>query len=193
MPKFDQDFIEKVREANNLIDIIGQYTELKGRGDQYMGLCPFPDHVEKTPSFSVSESRQLYHCFGCKKSGNIFSFLRDHSGLPFVEAVEFLARRAHIEIPKSSAPGPKGESKSDRDLLIRVSRFAAYYYYQQLRSLPEDHPVKHYLRGRGLEPQLWEEFKLGYAPAGWDGLTQFFKEKKVDAGLEQRNLKNLWG
>ncbi|HEY1078475.1 MAG TPA: CHC2 zinc finger domain-containing protein, partial [Bdellovibrio sp.] len=75
--RFNQDFIERVSEANNIVDIISQYTQLKQSGSGLMGRCPFPDHVEKTPSFSVSEMKQVYHCFGCHKSGNVFSFLRD--------------------------------------------------------------------------------------------------------------------
>ena len=89
--RFSQEFIERVQESNNVVDIISQYTQLKHTGSGLMGRCPFPDHQEKTPSFSVSEAKQVYHCFGCHKSGNIFSFLRDYQGLNFPEAIEFLA------------------------------------------------------------------------------------------------------
>src|SRR5882757_5511689 len=88
--KFDQDFIEKVREATNLIDIIGQHVELKRSGNGFSGLCPF--HGEKTASFSVSEDKQVYHCFGCKASGNIFEFVQQTQGLTFPETLEYLAR-----------------------------------------------------------------------------------------------------
>ena len=100
--KYPQDFIEKVSEGNNLVDIISQYTQLKPSGGGLMGRCPFPDHPEKTPSFSVSESKQVYNCFGCHKKGNIFSFLQTYNGMSFKEAVEYLAERAQIPIPQLS-------------------------------------------------------------------------------------------
>ena len=100
--KFSQEFIDQVQDANNLVDIISQYTQLKQSGSGLMGRCPFPDHKEKTPSFSVSEAKQVYHCFGCQKSGNIFTFLNQYQGMSFPQSMEYLADRAGIALPKES-------------------------------------------------------------------------------------------
>ncbi|RYZ68212.1 MAG: DNA primase, partial [Proteobacteria bacterium] len=105
--RFTQDFIEKVREANNIAEIIGQHTELKGTGHRLMGRCPFPDHSDKSPSFSVGEDNQLFYCYGCKKGGNLYTFLELYNGMSFPEAVEFLARRANIALPERDEGGAK--------------------------------------------------------------------------------------
>lgn len=174
--RFSSDFIEQVRDANNIVDVIGQYTQLKGRGHQFMGLCPFPDHHEKSPSFSVSESKQLYHCFGCKKSGNIFSFLETFSGLTFTDAIDFLARRAGIPLPVTEE---EQQNKSNKNTLYRINKFAAAYFHRQLKVLPATHPVREYLHKRGLDEATVDEMKLGYASDEWEDLVNFFKEKQV--------------
>src|SRR5262245_4904046 len=111
--KLGQDFIDQVRDASDIVDVIGQYTELKRSGHRAVGLCPFPDHNEKTPSFSVSEDKQLYFCFGCKKAGNIFTFLQSMRGLNFVESVEYLADRAGIAMPKTfTAENPVADKQA---------------------------------------------------------------------------------
>ncbi|MES2964485.1 MAG: CHC2 zinc finger domain-containing protein, partial [Bdellovibrionota bacterium] len=118
--RFSQDFIEKVREANNIAEIIGQHTELKGSGHRLMGRCPFPDHSDKSPSFSVTEDNQLYFCYGCKKGGNVFTFLETYNGMSFPESVEFLARRASIPLPEPEPGQPKrtGLSSDQKDLYL---------------------------------------------------------------------------
>lgn len=178
---FAQDFIETVREANNIVEIIGQYTELKGSGHRFMGRCPFPDHSDKSPSFSVNEDSQLYHCFGCKKSGNAYTFLQTFSGMSFPEAVEFLARRASIPLPEKEEKqlrtgAPTSEQK---DLLLRVNRAAAVFYHQQLKSLSPDHPARQYLVKRGLSDEIVEKFRLGVALDDWQGLIRYFRARNV--------------
>ncbi len=176
--RFSQDFIEKVREANNLVEIISQYTELRGTADHLMGRCPFPEHKEKTPSFSVSQSKQLYHCFGCKKSGNLFTFLREYSGFSFVESVEYLAKRASISIPADE--GRRTPSGGDgRDLLLQINRWAGLYFYQQLGRLAKDHPAALYVEKRGLSAEIVEKFRIGVAIDAWEGLVTFFAQKKI--------------
>lgn len=167
--RYHPEFVESVREANNIVDIIGQYTGLKSKGRQHMGLCPFPDHNEKSPSFSVSEDKQLYHCFGCKKSGNLFTFLQEHNGMTFLDALEFLARRAGIEMPKMDSREEQGPQRST---LYKINRFAASFFHHHLTELPGDHPVKKYCQQRGLTQEFIEEFKLGYAPESWDSLAK---------------------
>ncbi len=133
--RFSQDFIERVSEANNVVDIISQYTQLKPSGSGLMGRCPFPDHVEKTASFSVSEIKQVYHCFGCHKSGNVFSFLRDYQGMNFPEAVEYLANRASIPMPTPDKEDEQRDQVSEKKKsLLKVNKLAATYFFRTTSS-----------------------------------------------------------
>ena len=187
--KYDQNFIEKVKDANNIVEIIGQYTELKARNHQYTGLCPFPDHNEKTPSFSVSESKQLYHCFGCKKSGNIFTFLEAYNGLSFVEALEYLAARAHIQMPREQGKQEyrkQGFSGNQKQQMFQANKLAALFYHQKLKDLPRQHKLHTYLKKRHLTLELIQEFCIGYAPESWDELTHHLKDKKVPNNLAEQ-------
>ncbi len=187
--RFDENFIQKVIDANNIVEIISQYTELKGRGDQHTGLCPFPDHNEKSPSFSVSEGKQLYHCFGCKKGGNILTFLKTYSGFSFVEAIEYLANRAHIELPRETEPSKGPSRRVSQDLkkqMYRANKFAAVFYHQKLKSLPKDHKLQEYLKRRNLTDEIIDEFRIGYAPEPWDDLTNYLAKKGVPTNVSQK-------
>lgn len=184
--KFSQDFIEKVRDANNVVDVISQFTQLKKAGANYQGLCPFPDHKEKTASFSVSESKQLYHCFGCKKSGNVFTFVEALQGFTFPEAVEYLANRAQIAIPEDSRDEMQvSQSQEQKKQLYRINRFAKTFYQQQLEKLPEDSAVKMYLRDRGLKPETVSFFELGLAPDSWSALVDQLEKQKIPVSLAE--------
>jgi len=175
--RYPPDFIERVRESTNIVDIIGQTVALRRSGHNFQGLCPF--HHEKSPSFSVSEDKQVYHCFGCKASGNVYSFIRDNMGMSFAEAVEYLARRAGLPIPQVQSSTLNKSGADTKSLLLRVNAVAAVYYHQQLLNLPEDHPVREYLRGRALTPELISAFRLGYAPDAWSELALHFARQKV--------------
>lgn len=186
---YSQDIIEQVRDAANIVEIIGQYTELKPSGHQYMGRCPFPDHPEKTPSFSVSESKQVYHCFGCKKSGNVFSFLESFSGMNFPQAVEYLARRHGIALPETLHPKDQARESSEdaqKDLALEINRRAANYFNQIILRLPKDHPVVKYCLSRKLDEECIREFQIGFAPDSWDGLTHQLIKAKVDLKLTEQ-------
>lgn len=187
--RFSQEFIEKVSEANNLVDIISQYTQLKSSGSGLMGRCPFPDHQEKTPSFSVSEHKQVYHCFGCHKKGNIFTFLQNYNGMSFPEAVEYLAGRANIALP---APEKYDANTTQRDLaqekkkaLGQANKLAATFFVDQLNKVSTDHPVKKYLAKRGLSQEVIQTFDIGYAPAEWDALEQHLVKNGVALSLAE--------
>lgn len=175
--RFDESFIEKVQQANDIVDIIGTHTELREKGDRLWGRCPFPDHAEKTPSFSVSSSSQLYYCFGCKKGGNLFNFLKDYQGLNFREAIEFLARRASIAIPEE-APH-KIAARDSRDLLLKVNKAAAIYFHQAIKALPTEHPVQGYLLKRGLTSEIIEKFRVGLTGDDWQGLINVLNGKRA--------------
>ncbi len=184
--KFSPEFIEKVRDSSNLVDIISQYTQLKPTGSGLMGRCPFPDHQEKTPSFSVSEVKQVYHCFGCHKKGNIFTFLQNYQGMNFPEAIEFLASRAGIAMPEKN--NTEGDERYDRQkelrkLLARVNQLANQYFIEQLKRVPNDHPVKKYITKRGLSQEVLEAFQVGYSTPEWDGLVKYLESKKVPMDL----------
>lgn len=186
--KFSPEFIEKVRDSSNLVDIISQYTQLKPTGSGLMGRCPFPDHQEKTPSFSVSETKQVYHCFGCHKKGNIFTFLQNYQGMSFPEAIEYLAGRAGIPMPEKNSGTPESNEQFDRakerkKLLNRVNQLANYYFGEQLKRVNADHPVKKYIAKRGLSQEVLEAFQIGYATPDWDGLVKYLESKKVPMDL----------
>lgn len=172
--KFSQEFIDRVVEANNIVDIISQHTELRPGGGGYMGRCPFPDHPEKTPSFSVSSSKQVYHCFGCKKSGGTIRFLQDYSGLTFPQAVEFLAERANIPMPQEeSSKDPEEAARAARKReLLKIYTRARDLFMAQLLSAPSDSPVKKYILRRGISAETAETFQIGFATAEWDSLVQ---------------------
>ena len=178
--RFSQDFIEKVRDANNIGEIIGQYTELKGTGHRLVGRCPFPDHSDKSPSFSVTEDNQLYFCYGCKKGGNVFTFLETFNGMSFPEAVEYLARRSNIPLPEPEAGSPKPRVSTDqKDLYLKINRVAAVYYHHNLKSLPPEHEAQKYLVKRGITPEIVEKFRIGVATDEWQGLAGTFESKGV--------------
>ena len=180
--RFSQEFIDRVAEATNLVDIISQYTQLKRSGSGLMGRCPFPSHVERTPSFSVSETKQVYHCFGCGKSGNVFSFLRDYNGMSFPEAIEYLADRASIPLPEEPSQASQNQDEIRREKkkqIQRANKLALLFFQESLRRLPPSHPTKEYIKKRGLSQEMIETFQVGYAPIEWDGLVQFLSSKGI--------------
>lgn len=174
--RFPQDFIERVRESSNIVDIIGQYVELRRSGGNHQGLCPF--HNEKSASFSVSEEKQVYHCFGCKASGNVFGFVQQYQGMTFPETIEYLAKRAGLPLPVVEGE-PRGGTRDIKEPLHRVNMLAAQFFHERLMALPPEHEVKKYLAKRRLNREIVESFKLGYAPEAWSDLAEFFLNKKV--------------
>ena len=143
-----------------------------------MGLCPFPDHAEKSPSFSVSQEKQLYHCFGCGKSGNIYSFLRDHYGYSFVESIEYLAKKAGIPLPTENVKSDYDRSKKDHEK--KAINAAIEFFRTRLVQLNADHAVVKYLKARGMgSKETVETLNLGWAPDSWSDLTDFLNKKGI--------------
>ncbi len=171
MPQFDQEFIEKVRTAVDIVEIIGQDVKLTQRGRNFVGLCPF--HDEKTPSFTVSPSNQLYYCFGCGSGGNVYTYLVNSRNMTFPEAVAALAQHAGVELPK--LPPQQSERRQKIQQIYELNRLAAVYYYRMLRS-KEGQEARSYLVQRGINQELAKQFYLGYAPDSWDGLVSYLKE-----------------
>jgi DNA primase len=185
--RFGQDFIQRVQEANNLVDIISQYTQLKPAAGGFMGRCPFPDHPEKSPSFSVSEAKQVYNCFGCGKKGNIFTFLRDYNGMSFPDAIEYLAERARIPIPEDTYEEKEKQDQTARKKkeLMAANKLAAQFFSEQFRRLPSDHYVQQYVQKRGLSEETLQTFQIGFASQDWEGLTSYLKSKNVSMNVAE--------
>jgi DNA primase len=162
---FGEDQIEEVRRANDIIDVIKEYVPLKRAGKDFKALCPF--HSEKTPSFQVSPSKQIFKCFGCGKGGNVFSFVMATERLEFPEAVEFLARRAGIQLERRVE---FQERNRRRDTLFEINLWAAKVFHRCLLNSDEGRPGREYFASRGLDESTWKKFRLGYVPGSWDFL-----------------------
>jgi DNA primase len=169
-------FKEEVKSRIDIADVIGEYVELKKRGSATIGLCPF--HNEKTPSFNVNRAGQFYYCFGCGKGGDVFSFLMDITGMSFLEAIEQLAERAGLEMPRKDSYSP-GEKK-DTDRIIAANLAAAEFFHRTLSS-KQGKAGMDYLLGRGLTPDTIRSFRLGFAPEDSAGLIAFARKKNVQS------------
>lgn len=182
---FPQDFIEAVREQVDLVEVAAEYLRLTKRGKDYVALCPF--HQEKTPSFTVSREKQIYHCFGCGAGGNVFHFLMAMENLTFPEAVRQLAARAGLAVPASGEGKEKKTNLENR--ILEMNALARDFYRRFLHERREGAPAREYLAKRGIAEETAHRFGLGYAPDGWDGLTGYLRshnytlEEILAAGL----------
>jgi DNA primase len=168
--RFDEHFLEEVRGATDIVEVISPYVKLKKKGRNWFGLCPF--HNEKTPSFSVQRERGMYYCFGCGAGGNAITFLVEHDGMTFPQAVEELARRAGIALPKRE-PGVEARER-DRDQIWKVLEEAARFYQTRLKGESGREGVA-YLKSRGITGITARTYRLGYASEGWDTLLNHLK------------------
>ncbi len=171
----DED-IGRVREATDIVAVISQYTQLKRVGQRWSGLCPF--HTEKSPSFSVNSSEGLYHCFGCKASGDAITFLREKEQLDFVGAIEMLAARSGITLRYTDRD--EGEGRKRQQKLFELTERAADWYHERLRSAPDAAAARSYLRGRGFDAEEVARYRIGWAPDGWDVMTRSLKVGAAD-------------
>jgi DNA primase len=186
-----QSFIDDLLNRTDIVEVVGSRIQLKKAGKNYSARCPF--HNEKTPSFSVSPDKQFYYCFGCGAGGNALGFIMDHDHLEFPQAIEELAKRAGMEVPREDIrPGQKPRQPTDSPLYPLLSA-AADYYRQALKSHPARKAAIDYLKGRGLSGAIARDFGLGFAPPGWDNLfkhlcSDSLQEKAlIDAGLLVEN------
>lgn len=186
---YSDEIIEEVRARNDIVDVISGYVKLQRKGSSYFGLCPF--HNEKSPSFSVSPSKQMYYCFGCGAGGNVFTFLMEYENFTFPEAVKALADRAGMELPEVAY---SGEAKQQRDLktaVLEVNKMAAKYYYCLLRA-PQGAKAMEYLKKRKLSDETMRRFGLGYASQYSDELYRYLKQQGVsDALLKESGLMSV--
>ena len=171
---YPDELIEEVRSRNDIVDVISGYVHLQKKGANYFGLCPF--HNEKSPSFSVSRSKQMYYCFGCGAGGNVFTFLMEYENDTFPEAVKALADRAGISLPEADESEEAKREQSKRSRLLAINKEAAKYFYFQLRA-KQGEPGLHYLRKRQLMDETIHRFGLGYANKTADDLVRYLKGK----------------
>lgn len=189
---YPDELISEVISANNLVDVVGSYVKLKKSGNRYMGLCPF--HGEKTPSFHVSEDKQLYHCFGCGEGGSVVQFIMKMENLDFVETIKFLAARAGINLPEGNERSSDGEFFKKKQAILEMYVSAARFYHSRLKS-EEGKTALSYLAQRGLDAGTITRFGMGYAPNSYDALYNHFKEAgfseqlMLDSGLIRKNDK----
>jgi DNA primase len=176
--------IEEIRSAANIVDIIAEFVNLRKRGQNFLGLCPF--HNEKTASFTVSEEKQIFHCFGCHAGGNVFKFLMDYEKISFVEAVKSVAERLGIQIEYENQAGT--EKQSEQEMLYDVNEIAMKYFSDILLTKEEGETGRKYFQQRKIKNQTIKEFDLGYAPYKRDAFVEYAKnridlEKAMQLGL----------
>ncbi len=186
--RIPETFIQDLLNRVDIADLVGARVPLKRAGAEYKACCPF--HDEKTPSFTVSPSKQFYHCFGCGAHGTVISFLMEYDGLDFVEAVEELASQCGLEVPRGDATKPPQPGHRDGATIIELQERASRYFQQQLRRHDDAPRVVAYLKERGVSGETAATFRLGFAPSGWNNLLSAFApgsdNRLVDAGLAIR-------
>lgn len=172
--------IAEIRDSVDLVALISEYVPLRRQGARFVGLCPF--HSEKSPSFGVSRGKNFYYCFGCHASGDAISFLRHVEGLSFPEALQKLADRVGIELPKSEDPAQAAmaRARAARERLAEVMALAQQFFEEQLHTHEHGHIARAEIERRAIRPDIAEKFHLGYAPHAWDALTQFLSARRVD-------------
>ena len=180
---YSEDLIEEVRSRNDIVDVINSYVSLKKKGNTYTACCPF--HNEKTPSFHVSRDKQLYHCFGCGAAGTVYTFLQQYENYTFPEAVEFLADRAGVVLPKREMTERERMEADYNSALREINKMAAGYFYYALR-MKDGEPARNYLTERGLSEDTIRNFGLGYSRMYRDDLYKYLKQK----GYSDELLKN---
>lgn len=176
MARFPGDFLQKVRDNTNILDVVGSYVSLKKKGKRYWACCPF--HQEKTPSFSVSPEDGLYYCFGCHAGGDVFSFVEKMENLSFTEAVERLAEAAHLELPQAEVSPEEKRRKQFNDELYHAMELAVVYFHNCLRRTNMGKPGLAYFKSRHLTDETIDRFKLGFAPDSWHKLYGDFRTIK---------------
>jgi DNA primase len=184
-------FAEKVKQQADIVRVVGEYVRLKKSGQNFTGLCPF--HAEKSPSFAVHPTKQIYHCFGCGVGGDVFKFVMEMEKCPFPEAIRIVAEKCGISIPRPKERSPEERRENQqRSVLVEMQREAQSFFVKQLEGTPEGKAACAYLEDRGLDKDTITRFGIGYAPSGGDLLLRHLKSKYnekllVDSGLVSRD------
>jgi len=184
-------FAEKVKQQADIVRVVGEYVRLKKSGQNFTGLCPF--HAEKSPSFAVHPTKQIYHCFGCGVGGDVFKFVMEMEKCAFPEAIQIVAEKCGIAIPRQKERSPEERKENQqRALLVGMHREAQSFFVKQLEGTLEGKAARAYLEDRGLDKDASAQFGIGYAPSGGDSLLRFLKQKYpekllVESGLVSRD------
>lgn len=180
---FADDTIEQIRAASDIVDVIGSYIPLKRAGANFVALCPF--HREKSPSFNVNPQRQIFHCFGCHKGGDVFTFVKEFENIPFPDAVRRLAERAKIPLQFDNTPGQK-QNRHIKDTLLQIHEQIAQRWQSALANEACGQPARDYLAKRGVSAEAVKLFRLGFAPDVWDDTVNWAKSKGHDLALVEQ-------
>ncbi|MBO1512282.1 DNA primase [Metabacillus bambusae] len=180
--RIPEELIEKIQRTSDIVDVVSEYVQLKKQGRNYFGLCPF--HGEKSPSFSVSADKQIFHCFGCGAGGNVFSFLMQHEGYAFIEAAQHLADKANIDMPSLTPVDQVQQSVSkDAEKMIEAHELLKKFYHHLLVNTKEGQQALDYLLNRGFTKEIIDTFEIGYALDSWDFITKFLVKRGFDGSL----------
>ena len=179
---YPDELVEEIRMKNDIVDVVSGYVRLQKKGSSYFGLCPF--HNEKSPSFSVSPSKQMYYCFGCGAGGNVFTFVMNYENYSFGEAVKLLAQRAGVDLPEVEYSEEVRKRENHRARLLEVNKEAAKYFYYQLHAKQGELGYR-YLSGRQLSDETIKKFGLGFSNKTSDDLTRYLKQKGYEDSLIQ--------
>jgi DNA primase len=178
---------EKIKQQADIVRVIGEYVQLKKAGQNFRGLCPF--HSEKTPSFNVHPTKQIYHCFGCGQGGDVFKFVMEMEKCPFPEAIRIVAEKCGLAIPRPKERSPEERRENQqRAVLVEMHREAQSYFVNQLESTVEGKAARAYLEDRGLDGATITRFGIGYAPSGGDLLLRHLKSKYPEKALAESGL-----
>jgi DNA primase len=184
-------FAEKVKQQADIVRVVGEYVRLKKSGQNFTGLCPF--HAEKSPSFAVHPTKQIYHCFGCGVGGDVFKFVMEMEKCAFPEAIRIVAEKCGISIPRPKERSPEERKENQqRSVLVEMHREAQTFFVKQLEGTLEGKAARAYLEDRGMDKDAMARFGIGYAPSGGDALLRSFKSKYsekllIDSGLVSRD------
>jgi len=178
---FQEEKVSEIRDRSSILEIVSDYVSLKKAGKNYRGLCPF--HSEKTPSFMVNEEKQIFHCFGCGEGGDVFTFLMKIGHFSFPQAVEELAKRYGVRLPRREPTEAQKKEMGKKETLFQINRMASEYYHDLLIQRKEGEKGRRYLSQRGIQEKIIREYRLGYAIERWDGLVQYLLGEKVSPEL----------
>ncbi len=179
------EIVEEIRHAANIVEIASQFTTLRKRGRKHVGLCPF--HLEKDPSFTVDEEKQLFHCFGCGAGGDVFTLIMEKENLSFPEALRYLAEKYHIKLPLKNKLSPQITKLEDK--LFAINEAALTFFKKNLYTSDEGKRALDYLKKRNISESVIQELKVGYALNSWNSLLSFFQQKNVSSlDLERAGL-----
>lgn len=180
--RIPEEMINKIRTETNIVDVVSQYVQLKKRGKNYFGFCPF--HDERTPSFSVTDEKQIFHCFSCGRGGNLFTFLMEIEGISFIESVKKAAEMSDLDVVIDLDEGkPRTELQNKKDQLIAIHEAAAAFYHQVLMNTVTGEAALLYLKNRGFTDELLQEYQIGFSPSDKTATQKILANQNFSPGL----------